>query len=232
MPTPSTPSDEKFQIDDSWKEHLVPELSKDYMVQLKGFLANEYTAKKVIFPPPAEIFSAFNLTPFGETKVVIIGQDPYHGPGQAHGLCFSVKPGVKPPPSLVNIYKEIHQEFGTTIPTHGYLESWAKQGVLLLNNVLTVERSKAGSHRSKGWELFTDKVIETLNEKKENLVFLLWGRDAKTKGAKIDRQKHLVLESGHPSPFSAHLFLGNGHFKKANDYLEQHGKTPISWAIQ
>ena len=220
-----------FRIESSWKEQLQSELTKDYMNNLRNYLSSELKNKRIIYPRPPEIFNAFNLTPFKRTKVVIIGQDPYHGPGQAHGLCFSVRPNVKPPPSLVNIYKEIKQDLKIEPPSHGHLEFWAKQGVLLLNSVLTVEHSKAGSHRGKGWETFTDRVVQILNEKKQGLVFILWGRDAQKKGAQIDRKKHLVLESAHPSPFSATKFFGNHHFSKANRYLIKQNEAPINWAL-
>jgi len=216
----------------SWMEFLGDEFKQPYMQKLKKFLAGELKAGKEIFPHGNDIFNAFNLTPLEKVKVVIIGQDPYHGPGQAHGLCFSVRPNVRIPPSLLNIYKEIKNEYGYEIPTHGELTSWAKQGVLLLNAVLTVEGHKAASHQNSGWQLFTDKVVEVLNQQGQGLVFLLWGAFAQKKGAGIDRSRHLVLESVHPSPLSAHRgFLGNGHFKHANQYLEKIGKAPIDWQI-
>lgn len=219
-------------LEPGFMKHLGPEFEKDYMLNLKAFLKQQLDAKKTIYPHGSEIFNAFNLTPFDKVKVVIIGQDPYHGPNQAHGLCFSVQPTVKIPPSLVNIYKEIESDIGCKMPRHGFLESWAKQGVLLLNNVLTVERSKAASHQGKGWEQFTDQAIQVLNEQKEHLVFLLWGAQAGKKAARVDRQKHLVLETTHPSPFSCHRgFLGSRHFSKTNNYLKSHGLTPINWQI-
>ncbi len=221
----------QLKIEKSWKEVIGDEFNKDYMLSLKSFLVEQIERKKIIYPHGNEIFSAFNYTPFTQTKVIIIGQDPYHGPGQAHGLCFSVKPGVKPPPSLVNIYKELKADLNIEPVNHGHLIHWAKQGVLLLNNVLTVEKSKAGSHRGKGWELFTDAVIQALNDKKKNLVFLLWGRDAQKKAEKVDRKKHLVLESAHPSPFSAHRFYGNKHFSKANEYLMRNAIEAIDWQL-
>lgn len=221
----------KFNIESSWKAQLQKEVQKEYFVKLRGFLRSELKAKKTIYPAPKDIFTAFNLTPFQNTKVVIIGQDPYHGPGQAHGLCFSVQGSINPPPSLKNIYKELESDLGHRPPNHGHLAFWAKQGVLMLNSVLTVERQKAGSHRGKGWEEFTDKVVELLDQEKEHLVFILWGRDAQKKGEKVDRQKHLVLESAHPSPFSARMFFGNRHFSKANQYLKSHGEEPINWAL-
>ncbi len=220
-----------IQIEKSWKENLKGEFTAGYMKKLKLFLKQELEQGKDILPHRKEIFSAFNYTPFDKTKVIIIGQDPYHGPGQAHGLCFSVKKGVRPPPSLKNIYKELQADTGIKPVEHGFLEAWAQQGVLMINSVLTVEKSKAGSHRGKGWEIFTDKVIEVLNEKKENLVFILWGRDAQKKAAKVDRRKHLVIESAHPSPFSAHLFYGSRPFSKTNNFLKNKGIGTINWQL-
>jgi uracil-DNA glycosylase len=220
-----------IQLEPEWKAQLEGEFSKPYMLELKKFLQQQYTQKKVIFPRGGEYFQAFNATPFSKVKVVILGQDPYHGPGQAHGLCFSVKPGVPPPPSLVNIFKELGAQLGSR-PHHGYLQSWAEQGVLLLNATLTVEQGKAGSHQGKGWEEFTDAAIHRLNEKREHLVFMLWGSYAQKKGAFIDTKKHLVLKAPHPSPLSAHRgFLGCGHFVKANEYLEKHHIAPIDWSL-
>jgi uracil-DNA glycosylase len=202
------------------------------MQNLKSFLRQEKDQQKKIYPHSADWFHALETTPLDEVKVVILGQDPYHQPGQAHGLCFSVKPGVKVPPSLVNIYKELESDLGVTPVKHGYLESWAKQGVLLLNAVLTVEDSHANAHQGKGWEQFTDKVIETINAQRENVVFMLWGSYAQKKGSVIDPQKHLVLKAPHPSPLSAHRgFLGCRHFSQANDYLVQHGESPINWQL-
>lgn len=202
------------------------------MQSLSAFLISEKKAGKVVYPEGANIFAAFDHTPFHKVKVVILGQDPYHGPGQAHGLSFSVRPGVRTPPSLQNIYKEINRDLGLPIPDHGFLESWADQGVLLLNSVLTVEQAKAASHQGRGWESFTDAAITHLNRERNNLVFLLWGSYAQKKGKVIDRNKHLVLTSPHPSPLSAHRgFLGNGHFSKANAYLEQTQQTPIDWSV-
>ncbi len=221
-----------INIEASWKEKLLDIFQSENMKNLKTFLAQEKEVGKIVFPPGKEIFSAFDYTPFDQVKVVIIGQDPYHGTGEAHGLCFSVKPGVKLPPSLKNIYKEIESDCKTTMPKDsGLLTGWAKQGVLLLNSVLTVEKDKPASHRGKGWEVFTDEVIQRLNQEKSHLVFLLWGNDAKVKGEKIDRQKHLVLESGHPSPFSARLFHGQHHFSRCNDYLKKNGIKPIDWHL-
>lgn len=216
----------------SWPEELSLEFEKDYMKKLLLFLTQEKSKGKIIYPQENEIFSAFNLTSFENVKVVIIGQDPYHGEGQAHGTSFSVKKGIKLPPSLVNIYKEIYNDLGFPIPAHGNLEFWARQGVLLLNAVLTVEKDKAASHQKKGWEIFTDKVVEILNTKKEHLVFLLWGSHAQKKGEGIDRRRHLVLESVHPSPLSAHRgFLGCKHFSQTNTYLKETGQTQIDWKI-
>lgn len=223
---------DQIKIEASWKERLWDVFQSETMKNLKAFLAQEKKSGKIIFPEGKEIFNAFNYTPFDQVKVVIIGQDPYHGTGEAHGLCFSVKPGVRLPPSLKNIYKEIESDCKTTMPKDsGHLTGWAKQGVLLLNSVLTVEKDKAASHRGKGWETFTDEVIQCLNAEKTHLVFLLWGKDAKMKGEKIDRKKHLVLESGHPSPFSAHLFHGQHHFSRCNDYLKKNGISPIDWHL-
>jgi uracil-DNA glycosylase len=212
----------------SWKPYLDAEFKKPYFKGLSKFLKEEYN-EKTIYPPKSQVFSAF-ATDLNDVKVVIIGQDPYHGPNQAHGLAFSVNPQVSIPPSLLNIFKEIHSDIGSPIPANGDLRHWAKQGVLLLNNTLTVEAHKAASHRNKGWEQFTDAMIEMLSSKRENLVFILWGRDARAKKDLIDESKHLVLESPHPSPFAAHYgFFGNKHFSKTNFYLENHGKTPIDW---
>ena len=217
------------KIEESWKKELHDEWSKDYFVRLTNFVRNEYTTKQ-IFPPGRQIFAAFNATPFNEVKVVILGQAPYHDVGQANGLCFSVRDGVAFPPSLLNIFKEINADTGAPIPASGDLSRWAKQGVLLLNSTLTVEEHKAASHQGKGWEEFTDTVIERLSEQCEHLVFVLWGSFAIKKGAKINKQKHLVLTSPHPSPLSAYRgFFGNHHFTKANNYLTAHGKTPIQW---
>lgn len=221
-----------IQLEPSWLEALQPEFEKDYMVELRSFLKNEMQKKKVIFPKGKEYFSAFNYTPLPGVKVVILGQDPYHGPGQAHGLCFSVRPGVRTPPSLQNIYKEINADLGLPIRSHGYLESWASQGVLLLNSVLTVEQGRAGAHAGKGWEQFTDEAIRILNDRLEGVVFMLWGSYAQKKGAFIDTDKHLVLKSVHPSPLSAHRgFFGTKHFSKANEYLEKNGRGVIDWSL-
>ncbi|WP_455672407.1 uracil-DNA glycosylase [Phocaeicola sp.] len=217
------------QIEESWKQHLAPEFEKDYFAKLTTFVRNEYQAT-TIYPPGKLIFNAFNLCPFDKVKVVIIGQDPYHGPGQAHGLCFSVNDGVPFPPSLQNIFKEIQSDLGSTIPTSGNLTRWANQGVLLLNATLTVRAHQAGSHQRQGWEEFTDAAIRVLAEQRESLVFILWGAYAQKKGAFIDRNKHLVLASAHPSPLSAYNgFFGNKHFSRTNEYLIAHGETPIEW---
>lgn len=222
----------EVKLNESWLEKLSDQFAMPYMQELKAFLVAEKKAGKTIFPTGDAIFNAFNATDFDQVKVVILGQDPYHGVGQAHGLCFSVLPSVKIPPSLRNIYKELETDVGFVAPNHGYLQSWAEQGVLLLNATLTVEQSKAGSHQGRGWEQFTDAAIQALNENGENIVFLLWGSYAQKKGAFIDRKKHCVLESTHPSPFSAHRgFLGSRHFSKANHYLQQHGKTMIDWQL-
>ena len=217
------------QIEESWKEALMPEFSKDYFIRLTDFVRKEYH-ETTVYPPGKLIFNAFNLCPFDNVKVVIIGQDPYHGPGQAHGLCFSVNDGIQPPPSLVNIFKEINSDLGKPIPQSGNLTRWAEQGVLLLNATLTVRAHQAGSHQRRGWEEFTDAVIRKLAEEKSNLVFILWGSYAQKKGAFIDRNRHLVLTSVHPSPLSAYNgFFGNHHFSLANDYLVRNGKTAIDW---
>lgn len=217
------------KIEDSWKRILANEWNKDYFLKLTDFVRNEYATAQ-IFPPGREIFAAFDATPFDEVKVVIIGQDPYHDVNQANGLCFSVRDGVPFPPSLLNIFKEIQNDLGKPIPQSGDLSRWAKQGVLLLNSTLTVRAHNAGSHQNKGWEQFTDEVILQLAQQKEHLVFILWGAYAIKKGAFINRMKHLVLTSPHPSPLSAHRgFFGNKHFSTANEYLAKHGKTPIEW---
>lgn len=217
------------QIEESWKAHLEPEFGKDYFRTLTEFVRHEYS-EQTIYPPGKLIFNAFNLCPFDKVKVVIIGQDPYHGEGQAHGLCFSVNDGVPFPPSLVNIFKEIKNDTGADAPTTGNLTRWAEQGVLLLNATLTVRAHQAGSHQKRGWEAFTDAAIRVLAEQKERLVFILWGAYAQRKGEFIDRNKHLVLASAHPSPLSAYNgFYGNKHFSKTNDYLRAQGKEEIKW---
>lgn len=222
---------DNIQLAPSWKERLKAEFAKPYMQQLKKFLCAEKAAGKVIYPKGKDIFNALNSTDFDQVKVVILGQDPYHGPNQAHGLCFSVQKGVAIPPSLKNIYKELKSDVGVVPPSHGCLEDWTHQGVLLLNSVLTVEQNKPGSHQGRGWEQFTDRIVELLNHEREHLVFLLWGSYAKKKGAIVDRAKHLVLEAAHPSPFSVTGFLGCRHFSQANHYLQAHGLTPINWQI-
>lgn len=217
------------KIEDSWKEVLEDEFSKEYFVKLTGKVREAYL-NKTVFPPPKLIFNAFELCPFDKVKVVILGQDPYHGSGQAHGLSFSVPDGVRTPPSLQNIYKEIRDDLGIEIPVSGNLERWAKQGVLLLNATLTVEMAQANSHQAFGWEKFTDAVIKTIADKKEHVVFMLWGSYARSKAQLIDSNKHLILEAPHPSPLSAHRgFLGCKHFSQANKYLEQNGLEPIKW---
>jgi uracil-DNA glycosylase len=217
------------KIETSWKSRLINEFEKDYFVRLSRFVKEEYRTK-TIYPPGSLIFNAFNLCPFDRVKAVIIGQDPYHGPGQAHGLCFSVKDGIEYPPSLINIYKEIELDLAVPRPKTGNLESWARQGVLLLNATLTVRAHLAGSHQKKGWEEFTDSVISIINREKNNIVFFLWGAYAQKKGESIDRSRHLVLESVHPSPLSAPRgFFGNKHFSRCNGYLEEYGIEPIKW---
>ena len=217
------------KIEESWKKELHDEWSKDYFVRLTNFIRNEYATKQ-IFPPGRQIFAAFNATPFNEVKVVILGQDPYHDVGQANGLCFSVNDGIQFPPSLRNIFQEIHNDIGSPIPQSGDLTRWAKQGVLLLNATLTVEAHKAASHQRQGWEQFTDEVISHLSNHRQNLVFILWGSYAISKRSLIDPDKHLILTSVHPSPLSAYRgFFGNKHFSKTNNYLVEHGKTPITW---
>ncbi len=218
------------KIEPGWKQELQSEFEKPYFSQLIHFVKSEYSSTRC-YPPGSRIFSAFDHTPFSDVKVIILGQDPYHGPGQANGLCFSVSDGIPKPPSLVNIFEEIRTDLNKEVPASGNLERWADQGVLLLNATLTVRAHQAGSHQNKGWELFTDAVISVLSEKRENLVFMLWGGYAKRKGAKINTQKHKVLSCGHPSPLSANrgYWFGNKHFSKANDYLMQTGKSPIEW---
>ncbi|WP_404345578.1 uracil-DNA glycosylase [Vreelandella venusta] len=219
-------------LPDDWNQWLGQEFQADYMSALKAFLAEEKAAKKVIYPHSSNWFRAFELTPLSSVKVVILGQDPYHGPRQAHGLCFSVQPGIQVPPSLVNIYKELVSDMGFTPVRHGFLEAWATQGVLLLNTALTVEQGNAASHRGKGWEHFTDRAIETVSQHAEPCVFLLWGSHARQKKALIDTTRHLVLESPHPSPLSAHRgFFGNHHFSQANQFLQEHGREPIEWQL-
>lgn len=223
---------DRIRLDPSWKAMLQEEFASDYMVSLREFLRQEKRQGKQVFPPGDHIFNALNSTPFEAVKVVILGQDPYHGPGQSHGLCFSVRPGVPLPPSLRNIYKEINSDLGLPMSRNGCLQSWADQGVLLLNAVLTVEAGKPASHQGRGWEQFTNRVIELLNEQRQDLVFLLWGSHAQRKGRIIDRQRHLVLQSPHPSPLSASRgFFGNRHFSQTNDWLQTRGRTPIDWRV-
>ncbi len=227
-----TADSDKIQMEPSWKAHLLPEFSKPYMYELKTFLQEEAKKKKVIYPRGSEFFAALNHTPFEKVKVVILGQDPYHGVGQAHGLCFSVRPGVDIPPSLVNIFKELKDDLGIPRPSHGHLTHWADQGVLLLNATLSVEANRAGSHQNKGWEQFTDAIIRHLNEEREGIVFVLWGSYAQKKGAFIDAKKHFVLKGPHPSPLSAHRgFFGCKHFSKINEYLKSRGEAPIDWSL-
>lgn len=219
-------------LPDDWNHWLGDEFQADYMQSLKRFLADEKAAKKTIYPHSSQWFRAFELTPLSDVKVVILGQDPYHGPGQAHGLCFSVQAGVAVPPSLVNIYKELASDVGAEPVNHGHLEAWAKQGVLLLNTSLTVEKGNAASHRGKGWEPFTDSAIQTVSEHALPSVFLLWGSHARQKKALIDTRRHLILEAPHPSPLSAHRgFFGTRHFSQANRFLVEQGRTPIEWQL-
>ncbi|WP_067709548.1 MULTISPECIES: uracil-DNA glycosylase [unclassified Erwinia] len=215
----------------TWHDVLSQEKEQPYFIETLRKVASERAAGKVVYPPQKDVFNAFRLTELGDVKVVILGQDPYHGPNQAHGLAFSVLPGVAVPPSLVNMYKELVTDIpGFERPGHGFLESWARQGVLLLNTVLTVEAGQAHSHARFGWETFTDKVISLINAHRQDVVFLLWGSHAQKKGSIIDRQRHHVLQAPHPSPLSAHRgFFGSGHFSKANQWLEQHGESPIDW---
>lgn len=222
----------KIELHSSWLNPLAAEFEAPYMQQLKKFLLQEKNAGKIIYPESKNIFNAFNSTPLDQVKVVIIGQDPYHGPGQAHGLCFSVQRGIQIPPSLQNIFKEQHRDLGLPIPNHGCLQAWADQGVLLLNATLTVEQAKAGSHQGKGWEMFTDKAIQLVSRSLNSVVFLLWGSYAQKKSELIDADKHLILKAPHPSPLSAHRgFIGCGHFSKVNNYLCHHGLSMIDWAL-
>lgn len=225
-------NDERVRLEPSWKARLAAQFESPRMVALRDFLRAEKAAGKTIYPPGPRIFAALDSTPFDAVKVVILGQDPYHGPGQAHGLCFSVQPGVPPPPSLQNIFAELQRDLGLPRPDHGCLLPWARQGVLLLNAVLTVERGQAGSHQGRGWEEFTDAVVEALDREREHLVFLLWGSPAQAKGRRVDGRRHLVLKAPHPSPLSAHRgFIGCGHFSQANAYLQSHGIAPIDWRL-
>ena len=221
----------EIKLHKSWLKHLEGEFKADYMIQLKKFLKSEYDAKKIIYPKASEYFNALEHTHLNNVKVVLLGQDPYHGPGQAHGLCFSVREGVRFPPSLMNIFKELKTDVGAEIPKSGDLTRWADQGVLMLNSVLTVEAGMAGSHQKKGWEQFTDAVIKCVSDEKKNVVFMLWGRYAQDKGSVIDAAGHYILKSKHPSPMSANGggWFGNHHFSKANAYLESKGLQPINW---
>lgn len=225
-------TEDRIRLEPSWKERLGDYLARPDMRALSEFLRTEKLAGKVVYPPGPEIFAAFDHTPFDAVRVVILGQDPYHGPKQAHGLCFSVRPGVPPPPSLQNIFKEIQRDLGFRAPDHGCLTPWADRGVLLLNAVLTVQQSQAASHQGKGWEGFTDAAIDALNREREGLVFMLWGSYAQKKGQLIDSRRHCVLRSVHPSPLSAHRgFIGCGHFSAANEYLASRGVAPIDWSL-
>jgi uracil-DNA glycosylase len=236
-----TSAADRVRLEPGWKQALLPEFEAPYMQALRDFLAEQKAARRVVYPPGGEIFAALDATPLDEVKVVILGQDPYHGPGQAHGLCFSVKPGVETPPSLVNIFREINEDMtDPTVPggdpdrragdSGGHLTGWARQGVLLLNSVLTVERGRAGSHRGRGWEAFTDRVVEVVGDRLEHVVFLLWGSYAQQKGARVDRSRHCVLTAPHPSPLSAYRgFFGCRHFSRANRYLAEHGRPVIDW---
>lgn len=225
-------SEGTIKLEPSWKARIGDYLLRPEMQALANFLRAEKRAGKTIYPPGPDIFSAFEHTPFDAVRVVILGQDPYHGPGQAHGLCFSVTAGVRVPPSLVNIFKEIQRDLGLARPDHGCLTSWADRGVLLLNSVLTVEEGRAGAHANRGWEGFTDAAIAALNREREGLVFLLWGAYAQRKGQLIDKNRHCVLTSVHPSPLSAHRgFIGCGHFSAANAWLQSHGQPPIDWSL-
>lgn len=221
-----------IKLDESWKARLQPEFDSAYMHDLRSFLVDEIKAGKTIFPKGPEYFRALDLTPLENVRVVILGQDPYHGPGQAHGLCFSVRPGVRTPPSLINIYKELAEDVGFQPVNHGFLEHWARQGVLLLNSVLTVQQAEAASHRGRGWEIFTDAVIRAVNEECPHVVFMLWGSYAQKKASFVDKKRHLVLKAPHPSPLSAHRgFLGCRHFSKANQFLLENGLEPIDWQL-
>ncbi|MCF7221636.1 uracil-DNA glycosylase [Marilutibacter chinensis] len=226
------PDTDRIKLEPSWKAHVGDYLLREDMQALSAFLRQRRAAGATIYPPGPQIFAAFDATPFDAVKIVVLGQDPYHGPGQAHGLCFSVRPGVPVPPSLQNIYKELQRDVGFEPPPHGYLQCWAERGVLLLNAVLTVEAGRPGSHQGKGWEGFTDHVVDVLNREREGLVFLLWGSYAQAKGKVIDPRRHRVLKAPHPSPLSAHRgFLGCGHFSAANEYLARHGQKPVDWSL-
>jgi uracil-DNA glycosylase len=225
-------SEDRVKLEPSWKARVGDCFERPQMLALAEFLRAEKRAGKVIYPPGPEIFAALDTTPFDAVKVVILGQDPYHGPNQAHGLCFSVRPGIPPPPSLLNMFAEIERDLRLPRPDHGCLLPWARQGVLLLNSVLTVERGLAGSHQGKGWEGFTDACVDALNREREGIVFLLWGSYAQAKGKLIDTRRHRVLKAPHPSPLSAHRgFIGCGHFSRANEYLRERGQAPIDWQL-
>jgi uracil-DNA glycosylase len=224
--------DDRVKLEDGWKAALQDQFDQPYMKELGAFLRREKAAGKVIYPPGPLMFNALNTTPLDAVRVVILGQDPYHGPGQAHGLCFSVQPGVAPPPSLLNIFKELKRDLNLEIPRHGYLQHWAEQGVLMLNTSLSVEQGVAGSHAKMGWQRLTDRIIELVSERRSNVVFMLWGAHAQSKAGLIDPTRHLLLKSVHPSPLSAHRgFIGNGHFSRANQFLVQHGEQPIDWKL-
>lgn len=228
---PSAGTD-RIKLHPTWKNPLLSEFSKPYMIELREFLKKEMKAGKTIYPKGPDIFNALNECPLDQVKVVILGQDPYHGPGQAHGLCFSVQVGVRPPPSLENIFKELNSDLGIPRPSHGHLDKWAKQGVLLLNTVLTVEAGLAGSHHGKGWEIFTDQVIRLVDALSHSVVFLLWGSPAQKKAELVKNKNHLILKSPHPSPLSAHRgFLGNQHFSQANAHLKRQGLNEIDWSL-
>lgn len=222
----------EIRLEAGWKEALAGEFDREYMRSLSTFLRGQKSEGRTIYPPGALIFNALNTTPLDKVRVVILGQDPYHGPGQAHGLAFSVPPGVSPPPSLQNIFKELERDLGMSRPSHGCLNYWAEQGVLLLNAVLTVQANAAGSHAKRGWEAFTTRIIEIAAQRHEHLVFMLWGSYAHKKAEQVDLSGHCVLKSAHPSPLSAHRgFIGNGHFSAANSYLQEHGRKPIDWCL-
>lgn len=232
QPSPAVDVQKKVQLNSQWAAVLGDEFQQEYMTRLKNFLQGELKSNKIIYPRGSEYFAALNLTPFEKVRVVVVGQDPYHGPGQAHGLCFSVKPGVRQPPSLKNILKELNADLGIEIPEHGDLTPWARQGVLLLNSVLTVEEGKAAAHQGRGWEIFTDRIISNLNEKRENIVYLLWGAYAQKKAHFVDRSKNLVLEAPHPSPLSAHRgFFGTKPFSKINNYFKSKNLPEIDWRL-
>lgn len=232
QPAPQPDDDDRIRLEPTWKARVGDWLRRPEMRDLSTFLRERLATGVRVYPPAGRIFAAFDATPFDAVKVVILGQDPYHGEGQAHGLCFSVLPGVRPPPSLENVFREIESDLGIPRPDHGCLLSWAQQGVLLLNAVLTVEAGRAGAHQGRGWEGFTDHVIETLSREREHLVFLLWGSPAQAKGRVIDGRRHRVLRAPHPSPLSAHRgFFGCRHFSATNDYLSQHGRAPIDWRL-